>query len=237
MTRPATPLAASTVVLVRPGQRGLAEVFMNRRPENMDSYGGVYVFPGGRVERNDWSAEMLTLTRGLLPTEARAALESELQAELCLGHWVAAVRELFEEAGIYFFVNAAAADRDEKIVAQRLATKRRALQQGEIDLASLLEAENLACDLSRLKYFFHRITPDHYKIRFDTRFYIAALPKNQRPLPSSEEVEESLWITPEAALFASESGKYRMMPPTIAVLRTLAGYPDWGDLCATYDLS
>lgn len=220
MALPATPLPASTVVLARPGQGNRTEVFMNRRPEHMDTYAGVYVFPGGRVEQNDWSTAMLKLTRGLLPGEARAVLESELQPEICLGHWVAAVRELFEEAGIHFFVDEAAAGRDEEAISQLLASKRQALQQGEFELSRLLEGENLVCDLTRLKYIFHRITPEHYKIRFDTRFYIAALPKNQTPLPASEEVEESLWITPDTALNASESGKFRMMPPTIAVLRT-----------------
>jgi 8-oxo-dGTP pyrophosphatase MutT (NUDIX family) len=236
MAQPAIPLPASTVVLVRPDQVGDAEVFMNRRPEKMDTYAGVYVFPGGRMERDDCSREMLKLTRGLLPAEARAALESELDAEVCLGHWVAAVRELFEEAGIHFFVDPAAPGVGDEKFTQRLASKRRALQQGELNLSGLLEAEQLACDLSRLKYFFHRITPEHYKIRFDTRFYLAALPKNQTPLPCSEEVAESLWISPDAALIESESGKFPMMPPTIAVLRNLARYKSWQGLHTAYGL-
>jgi 8-oxo-dGTP pyrophosphatase MutT (NUDIX family) len=234
MTQSATPLPASTVVLVRADEGGGVEVFMNRRPEKMATYAGVYVFPGGCVEKDDFSREMLALTHGLAPAEARAALESELDAEVCLGHWVAAVRELFEEAGIHFFVNAAAQNLDDENLSQRLAAKRQALQQGDLSLSSLLGAEQLACDLSRLKYFFHRITPEHYKIRFDTRFYLAVLPKNQTPLATSEEVAESLWVTPQAALAESESGNFPMMPPTIAVLRNLARYPACGDLCAAY---
>jgi 8-oxo-dGTP pyrophosphatase MutT (NUDIX family) len=234
MTQSATPLPASTVVLVRAEEGGGVEVFMNRRPEKMATYAGVYVFPGGCVEKDDFSREMLALTHGLAPAEARAALESELDAEVCLGHWVAAVRELFEEAGIHFFVNAAAQILDDENLSQRLAAKRQALQQGDLSLSSLLGAEQLACDLSRLKYFFHRITPEHYKIRFDTRFYLAVLPKNQTPLATSEEVAESLWVTPQAALAESESGNFPMMPPTIAVLRNLARYPACGDLCAAY---
>lgn len=236
MAQPANPLPASTVVLVRPDESGGFEVFMNRRPEKMATYAGVYVFPGGCVEKDDCSQEMVALAHGLAPAEARAALESELDGEVCLGHWVAAVRELFEEAGIQFFVNPAAQYTDETKLFQRLASKRQALQRGELNLSSLLAAERLACDLSRLKYFSHRITPEHYKIRFDTRFYLAALPKDQTPLPTSEEVAESLWVTPEKALAESESGKFPMMPPTIAVLRTLARYPAWGKLCEAYRL-
>jgi 8-oxo-dGTP pyrophosphatase MutT (NUDIX family) len=228
-------LPASTVVLVRADEGGGVEVFMNRRPENMATYAGIYVFPGGCVENDDFSREMLALTIGLAPGEARAALEAELEAEVCLGHWVAAVRELFEEAGIHFFVSSTARSHDDDLI-QRLAVKRRALQQGVLSLSNLLGAEQLACDLSRLKYFYHRITPEHYKIRFDTRFYLAVLPKDQTPLATSEEVAESLWVAPQVALAETESGKFPMMPPTIAVLRNLARYPAWGDLCEAYRL-
>jgi len=236
MAQPATPLPASTVVLVSADAGGGVVVFMNRRPENMATYAGVYVFPGGCVEKADFSREMLALTQGLAPDAAQAALASGLDAEACLGHWVAAVRELFEEAGVHFFINAGGQGDDASNLCQRLAVKRQALQQGELSLASLLSAEQLACDLSRLRYFFHRVTPEHYKIRFDTRFFLAALPENQTPLASSEEVAESLWLTPQAALAESESGKFPMMPPTIVVLRTLARYQAWADLCAAYQL-
>ncbi len=55
MAQPANPLPASTVVLVRPNEGGGFEVFMNRRPEKMETYAGVYVFPGGCVEKDDCS--------------------------------------------------------------------------------------------------------------------------------------------------------------------------------------
>jgi hypothetical protein len=78
-----------------------------------------------------------------------------------------------------------------------------------------------------LTYFSHRITPEHYKIRFDTRFFLAALPAQQMPLHSSEEVAESLWISPEDALDRSASEHFPMMPPTLAVLRMLAEQGSW----------
>ena len=52
MPEPAIPLPASTVVLVRPDAERRFEIYLNRRPEQMDTYAGVYVFPGGRVEAN-----------------------------------------------------------------------------------------------------------------------------------------------------------------------------------------
>jgi hypothetical protein len=100
----------------------------------------------------------------------------------------------------------------------------------------LLDAEQLCCEVSRLAYFFHRITPEHYKVRFDTRFFLAALPPNQEPLESSEEVAEGLWITPQAALMRLASGTFPMMPPTVAVLRLLAEQGSWDTLCSAFEI-
>jgi len=240
MTTPATPHPASTVVLVRPGADGGAEIFMNRRPEKMETYAGAYVFPGGRVEEADWSEKMLELVRGLSPDEARRILGADSAAKFCLGYWVAAARELFEEAGILFFVGAdggAASSTAEGNPTGRLTEQRQRLQRGTLDFPSLLESARLHCDVSPLTYFFHRITPEHYPVRFDTRFFLAALPQGQAPLHASEEVAESLWIAPNEALSRFESGAFRMAPPTVMVLRALAQHGTWHALCTSFRLA
>lgn len=238
MAQIATPQPASTVVLVRPNSDGGFEIYLNRRPDKMESYAGIYVFPGGRVEESDYSKAMIGLTRGLTPLEAQQKLGAQLRAEICLGYWVAAVRELFEEAGIQFFVDASSpvVDRSRKKLFEHLANRRAALQRGDIDLPKLLVSEQLCCDLTRLRYFFHRITPEHYAVRFDTRFYVAMLPPDQTPLHASEEVEESLWSTPQAALERGQADDFRMMPPTVAVLRSLAAYRSWDALRTAFEL-
>ncbi len=238
MPQPTVPLPASTVVLVRPNDTGGFEIFMNRRPEKMDTYAGIHVFPGGRVEPTDCSAAMLELTQGITPAEAQQKLGGELEPERCIGHWVAAARELFEEAGIYLFAlqNNPQNDSARQDLTERLAERRALLQRGDIDLPALLASERLFCDLRRLNYFFHRITPEHYPVRFDTRFYLAALPAEQTPLHSSEEVSESLWISPSDALERSQSGAFPMMPPTIAVLRSLSIHSSWNALGKVFEL-
>ena len=238
MANPAAPLPASTVVLVRPDDDGRFKVYLNRRPDHMETYAGVHVFPGGRVEKSDSTADMLGLTRGVTPVEAQQKLGSALEPEICLAYWVAAARELFEEAGIHFFVPASGAATDSlpEELSRRLLMKRPALQRGEIELPSLLLSEGLCCDVAPLSYFLHRVTPEHYPVRFDTRFYLAALPANQIPLHASEEVSESLWIAPDAALERAEAGNYRMMPPTLAVLRSLSGHRSWDELRKAFHL-
>lgn len=237
MTKAATPHPASTVVLVRPGSNGGFEILMNRRPEKMDTYAGVYVFPGGRVEKSDWSPEMMSRVSGLTPGAAREKLAAAVDPELCLGHWVAAVRELFEEVGIYFFVpQAGVTESVEQKIFQQFSEKRSALQRGEIDFATFLTAERLCCNVAPLTYFYHRVTPEHYAVRFDTRFYLAALPPGQSPLEASEEVSESLWISPKVALDRSQSGNFPMMPPTLAVLHIVSGHNSWEQLRDAFHL-
>src|SRR5262245_8637606 len=238
MSEVANPIKASTIVVVRPDFNGGIEVLMTRRRPEMQFLGGFLVFPGGGVENEDCSEKMLYLCRGLTRADAQNILGADIGPEMCLGHWVAAVRELFEETGIHFFVdeNGMAPDVSQKDVAERLSEKRRALSNGAFLLTRLLESEKLFCDLGRLTYLFHRITPEKYSVRFDTRFYLAALPANQTPLTSSEEVSESLWIAPEAAVEAATAGKFPMMPPTVIALRTLAEHGSWQNLCAAFRL-
>jgi 8-oxo-dGTP pyrophosphatase MutT (NUDIX family) len=229
------PGKASTVIVAKPGVGGDFEVLMTRRSPHLKVLAGFLVFPGGAVEEDDWSEKMLARCRGLSPPEAQQILAATMTPDQAIGHWVAAVRELFEETGIHFFVKqedfgAATADG----LRERLAANRQALWQGSLALADLLESEQLFCDVGRLTYLFHRITPNHHPVRFDTRFYVACLPEGQNPLGFSEEVAESVWLTPQQALKLSESGTLPMMPPTLIALRTLAELGSWENFRSSY---
>lgn len=231
MAEPAIPQPASTVVLLRPNEKNGFDVYLNRRPAHLDTYAGVFVFPGGRVEESDCSAAMLALTRGLTGSEAQEKLGVSSPGEICLGYWVAAVRELFEEVGIHFLVSdPGTSDSSLNTIQHRMSERRPLLQNGKISFIELLTTERLYCDLNRLIYFFHRVTPEHYRVRFDTRFYLAALPPDQNPLAVSEEVSESLWISPQLALERFAHNELPMMPPTVMVLRTLVKYRSWTEL-------
>ena len=61
-------------------------------------------------------------------------------------------------------------------------------------------------------------------MRFDTRFFIAALPEGQVPLATSYEVAHSLWLTPERAMKLFADKELPMIFPTFAALRTLADF-------------
>src|SRR5262249_33041533 len=93
-----------------------------------------------------------------------------------------------------------------------------------LNFRSLLESEELLCDASRLAYFSHWQTPEEIAIRFDTGFFLAAVPKGQTPLPTSLEVSHSLWLTPDRALELFVEDQLPMIFPTFASLRTLADF-------------
>ncbi len=232
------PRYASTVVLLRPDEAGGFEVLLTRRPEEMRFLGGYYVFPGGTVHHSDYSPKMLTRCRGLDGAEARRLLGGAHDPDVALGHWVAVVRELFEEVGILLCVTepGTAIDLRDDAVRKRIELKRRAIVRKKSGFAAFLESENLFCDLSCAVYLDHWVTPEIFSMRFDTRFYVAALPAHQTSLASSEEVTHSIWIQPAAALAQIHRRDFPILPPTTTVLSQLARFSTWDRLRANYRL-
>lgn len=232
------PRYAATIVLLRPEENGRFEVLLTRRPRQMKFLGGFFVFPGGTDREEDYSAGLLKRCRGLSPADAQRILGNHLGPEISFGHWVAGVRELFEEVGVLLCATESGREINlgDEAIKQRLEQKRLALVKGTLDFGSLLESEGLVCDLSRLIYHYHRVTPEYFSMRFDTRFFLTPLPPDQKPLARSEEVTESLWIKPEDALHRSYEDEFPLIPPTSTVLENLSEIPSWEKLRARYRL-
>lgn len=227
---------AATVALVRPAQPDGLEVFLTRRPRGMEFLGGAYVFPGGGVRDEDCAEAILKRCHGLSRQEARGTLRTELSPELSLAHWVAGIRELFEEVGVLLCVaeSGGPVDANQDGLRDRWSRKRRQMIDGSLAFLGLLESEGLLCDAASLRYFSHWRTPEEFATRFDTRFYLAALPAGQQPLATSEEVAHSLWVAPEEALKLCEAGKLPMIFPTFSALRTLADFDSLDSLFEEY---
>ena len=232
------PRNASTVVLLRPDDQGGFEILLTRRPVEMRFLGGFYVFPGGTVHRDDYAPKTLERCRALTGNDARRILGNTHEPDEALGHWVAVVRELFEEVGVLLCVNESGEDVDlaAEETKQRIELKRQAIVRKQLGFGAFLQAENLYCDLSRAVYFDHWVTPEIYSMRFDTRFYVAVLPSNQIPLSCSEEVTHSLWIKPAAALSRMDRRDFPILPPTTTVLNQLSRLSSWDRLRAEFKL-
>src|SRR5439155_19139810 len=95
------PGVASAVMLLRDTTSGQGiEVFMVRRVIQSDFMPDVYVFPGGSVSADDRAAELAPdICMPVIP-DASAAADPEARTILGSGVRAAAIRELFEEAGV-----------------------------------------------------------------------------------------------------------------------------------------
>jgi 8-oxo-dGTP pyrophosphatase MutT (NUDIX family) len=233
------PRFASTAVLVRPESSGGFEILLTRRPLKMRFLGGYYVFPGGTVHSDDYNPTMLSRCRGLSGKRAREILDGGHEPEEALGHWVAAFREIFEEVGLLLCVTekGETVRLHESPEYERFELARQKIVTGDLKFENFLVAESLFCDLARMRYFDHWVTPDIYSMRFDTRFYIAAIPDHQIALTRSEEVSHSLWITARDALTRMDRRTFPILPPTTTVLHRLAGLSSWERLRTEFELS
>jgi len=217
--------AAATVILLRRLEPTGFEVFLTRRPEGMRFLGGMYCFPGGGVSNEDCSPRMIARCAGVTPERARNIIGAQVRPQAALGFWTAAIRELFEEVGILLTVgDSTSAVSIEEMPNYRLAEKHAALISKTLSFAELLESENLYCHASALAHFSHWQTPAQNSLRFNTRFFLAELPRAQTPLPSSYEVIHSLWVDPDHAIQLFERGELPLIFPTFASLRTLADF-------------
>jgi 8-oxo-dGTP pyrophosphatase MutT (NUDIX family) len=206
--------AAATVLMLRDGTSGL-EVLLLKRHGLSDVLGGVYVFPGGKVDPADAHLDMRAHLD--VPAEAlHAALnEPELDEPAAAALYVAAVREAFEESGVLY-----AKDVDAARVQQAASLLREGHAFDEV-LALL----RLRLAASRLHPWSRWITPlvgGVMRKRFDTRFFLAAAPLDQVARHDDRETTESVWLAPRAALQQYWDGRIQLAPPQIMSLAHLA---------------
>jgi len=138
---------AATIVLVR-RDRGVARVLMGQRGAGAVFMPGKFVFPGGRVDKEDAT---VPLGRAVpAPVAERLRADSVAQPESLAA---AAIRELWEEAGLRLAVPAPA----------------------EYTAAPGWETfckPGVAPDGAALDFFFRAVTPPGRPRRFDARFFL-----------------------------------------------------------------
>jgi 8-oxo-dGTP pyrophosphatase MutT (NUDIX family) len=211
------PRPAATVALVRDAPGGL-EVLLLQRAEIGDQNSGAWVFPGGLVDADDALCHGVCCGVG----DAQASQALGLPAN-GLDHYIAAVRECFEEAGILLARNAAGQPlQPDPETAARLAALREPLARGELSFETLCQRFGLQLATDALAYIAHWITPPIRPKRFDTRFFVAALPSGQEALHDAAETVDHVWLRPVDALSAANTR--RLMRPTRRVIETLGRF-------------
>ena len=220
------PKKAATVILLRECSPKGFEVFLLKRHEKSSFFGGNFVYPGGRVDREDGSLEICEQCRGVSPEEARQRFRGTLSPEESLAHWVAAVRELFEEAGVLLAYDQTgqALSFKNSIDQERFLKCRGSLQKGTLTLHQMAQEERVFFALDQLHYYAHWITPEARSERFDTRFFLACHPEGQEATFDQKETTAGVWLTPQEALEENLRGNAALSPPTLKTLEDLSRF-------------
>ena len=227
---PAEPRHASTVVLLRDRAEGL-EAYLLRRQKTMAFAAGMYVFPGGSVDPRD---EALPDDAWVGPAPAQWAPLLNADEGLAKALVCAAVRETFEESGVLLAGSDAGA-----VVADTTAddweADRLALIDRTLSFAALLDRRGLVLRADLLRPWAHWITPEVEPRRYDTRFFVAALPDGQRTRDVGGEADLVTWERPADALAAADRGELGMLPPTAFTLNELSTFGTVADVLAAGD--
>jgi 8-oxo-dGTP pyrophosphatase MutT (NUDIX family) len=219
---PLIPRPASTVMLVRDARVDMpetVEVFLMRRHSAMDFAPEVMVFPGGGVDDRDRNADIAWAG----PDPAWWAERLGVDADLAEALVCAAARETFEECGVLF---AGAADDPDVLVddASVYREARHALANRSLSFADFLRSEDLVLRADLLRPWANWVTPKEERTRrYDTYFFVGALPDGQRADGDNTETDEADWTTPEEALADFSAGRSFLLPPTWTQLDALAG--------------
>lgn len=222
---PVPPRPAATVMLLKDSAAsGGVDVFVFRRVASMDFAAGMHVFPGGRVDERDddtrlpWSG----------PVPETFADQLSADPGLARVLVVAAVRETFEECGILL-----AARPDGRPVdglgggpwSDAWTERHRRLVAGEAPLAEILLEAGLVLRADWLHPWAHWITPVSERRRYDTRFFVAAVPAGQEARDLGGEGELAEWLNAADGVRRSVAGQARLMPPTLVCMEELAAAP------------
>ena len=213
---PVEPRRAATVMLLKDTDTGPV-VHLLRRRTTMAFAAGAYAYPGGGVDPRDddrtvrWAGPTRAWWADRLGTDDASA-----QAIVC-----AAVRETYEEAGV-LLAGPTADTVIEDTTGDDWEADRAALVARELSFAEFLDRRGLVLRSDLLGAWTRWITPEFEPRRYDTWFFVAALPAGQRTRDVSTEADRTVWLRPAAAAHAYDRGELVMMPPTVATLRQLA---------------
>ncbi len=219
-----TPRLAATTLIVRDGGPGL-EVLMVRRSLQASFMPGAYVFPGGAVDVADSSLSHQAACDEPAEQLARRIGEVTQVGELALAYAVAALRECFEECGLWL----GAADHYQPH--DGWAPLRARLHAGET-LAALAPKAGGRLATSALQPWSRWVTPVGLPKRFDTLFFVVRAPAGQQPEVDAGETTTLVWVHPATAIDQYREGAFPMEFATVSTVRSLQPYANVDTLLA-----
>ncbi|WP_309644115.1 NUDIX hydrolase [Phenylobacterium sp.] len=207
---------AATILLLRDAPT--FEVLMVKRHHQIDFASGALVFPGGKSHAGDQDPAWADHVLGWSDFDAdQRALR------------IAAIREVFEEAGILF---------GERLDGSPIGGEacpmdvRRAVDLGETAFLDVVKDLGVRLDLNALTVFARWITPPLTPKRFDTWFYVADAPADQLAACDGRETVDAEWIEPREVLRLAAAGERKVIFPTRMNVQLLAEASTAGDCIA-----
>ncbi len=217
---------ASTVILVREKNKAL-EVYLLKRSTKSGFMGGLYVFPGGVADPEDFGfdcwAPYIDITQDQIEKQLGGLT---FPKEDIIGFSIAAIRETLEEAGVFIAAGIGKTKRDVKDV----CTFRLNRDLPKSWFRTKVMKEDWLLSFSSLGRWSHWITPKLMKKRFDTRFFIVSMPEDQTCVPDDMETKHGIWLTPEDALEKNLEEMIPLSPPTVVTLTRLLKFNTFNDL-------
>jgi 8-oxo-dGTP pyrophosphatase MutT (NUDIX family) len=205
---PSTPdiKPAATILLLRDDPA--FEVLMVKRHHQIDFASGALVFPGGKSHAGDHDPAWAEHVLGWNDYDADQR-----------GLRIAAIREVFEEAGILL-----AKRRDGAAMSGEACPMdvRQAVDAGALAFLDVVRDLEARLDLSALTVFARWITPPLTPKRFDTWFYAVSAPAEQLAACDGRETVDAEWIAPSEALRLAAAGERKVIFPTRMNLQLLA---------------
>jgi 8-oxo-dGTP pyrophosphatase MutT (NUDIX family) len=212
------PRLAATTILVR--ARGIQpEILLLKRGEHARFMPNAYVFAGGALDLDDESPDVSGVCQGLDDERASKCLKVPSNG---LRFFVAAVREAFEECGLLLAYDSHGDMVDFSLWDEtQLRETRLQVSSGKLSLAKLCMRHGWRLAVDKLAFFSHWITPPG-RLRFDTRFFLCAVPPNQTASLAGNEMSELVWRTAAEALAEHAGKQLLLMYPTRAILKEIA---------------
>ena len=194
------------------------EILMVKRHAR-SAFGRAHAFPGGVLEPADGRVH-----RHCSGIDADAASDLLAVTEGGLDYFSAAIRELFEEAGVLLATTS--------LGRHELELARQALNAGELAWDEFVANNDIGLRCDRLHYFSFWITPEGLPKRYSTRFFVAELPRSQQASHCGAEITDSVWLPARDVLTAAREGSMRVHYPTRKTLESVAGFDTVARLCS-----
>ena len=213
------PEPAATLILIREVQQRL-QVYLIKRSSQSGFMAGMYVFPGGTVDQNDYDMGLWRNHARLVHRRIGHLLADDMPVSTAAAYATAAIRECLEEAGV--FMAQTINQFTQKL--QRIIGLAQSSERKPGWFSHAVRADEWLLDIEALQAWSHWITPPQMKRRYNTRFFLAAMPSGQICQPDAHETTDGAWITPADALQENMKSRLPLSPPTLVTLYQMLSY-------------